>query len=100
MTRSDQAALIMSGTGETMSYAAYKARTNRLAHLLRAKGLNREDITRFSWKTMHAMSRPRRDGRSRSLFSAHHIRLSVKPREGAFPMFLPGNMSMSPLRMR
>jgi long-chain acyl-CoA synthetase len=43
MTRSDQPALIMSGTGETMSYAAYKARTNRLAHLLRAKGLNRED---------------------------------------------------------
>jgi long-chain acyl-CoA synthetase len=43
MTRSDQPALIMSGTGERMSYAALEARTNRLARLLRAKGLNRED---------------------------------------------------------
>ena len=43
MTRSDQPALIMSGTGERMSYAALEARTNRLARLLRAKGLNRDD---------------------------------------------------------
>jgi long-chain acyl-CoA synthetase len=42
-TRSGQPALIMSGTGETISYAALEARTNRLAHLLRRKGLNRED---------------------------------------------------------
>jgi long-chain acyl-CoA synthetase len=42
-TRSDQPALIMSGTGETISYAALEARTNRLSHLLRKKELNRED---------------------------------------------------------
>jgi long-chain acyl-CoA synthetase len=42
-TRSNQPALIMSGTGETISYAALETRTNRLAHLLRTKGLNRED---------------------------------------------------------
>jgi long-chain acyl-CoA synthetase len=42
-TRSGQPAPIMSGTGETISYAALEARTNRLAHLLRRKGLNRED---------------------------------------------------------
>jgi long-subunit acyl-CoA synthetase (AMP-forming) len=162
MTRSDQPALIMSGTGETMSCAAYKARTNRLAYLLRAKGLNREDhyaiFMQNNVETCGASERAglhytcvnsfptadelakakghaaaaqaaeaaeakcdmvidrrhgllrrvqseaqghnRRDRRSRSLFSAHRIRLSVKPWEGAFPMFLPGNMSMSPLRMR
>jgi long-chain acyl-CoA synthetase len=43
MTRSNQPALIMSGTRETIRYAALEARINRLAHLLRTKGLNRED---------------------------------------------------------
>jgi hypothetical protein len=42
-TRSNQLALVMSSTGETIGYAALEARTNRLAHLLRTKGLNRED---------------------------------------------------------
>jgi non-ribosomal peptide synthetase component F len=33
----------MAGTGESVSYAEYEARTNRLAHLLRAQGLGRLD---------------------------------------------------------
>ncbi len=41
--RADQAAIIMAGTGETITYADYEARTNRLAHLLRAHGLERLD---------------------------------------------------------
>ena len=39
--RADQPAIIMAGTGETITYAEYEARTNRLAHLLRAHGLQR-----------------------------------------------------------
>jgi long-chain acyl-CoA synthetase len=34
--RADQAAFIMASTGESVSYAEYEARANRLAHLLRA----------------------------------------------------------------
>ena len=34
--RAGQAAFIMAGSGETVTYAEYEARTNRLAHLLRA----------------------------------------------------------------
>ena len=41
--RADQAAFIMASTGESVSYAEYEARTNRLAHLLRARGLGRLD---------------------------------------------------------
>ena len=41
--RADQPAIVMAGTGETITYAEYEARTNRLAHLLRAHGLNRLD---------------------------------------------------------
>jgi long-chain acyl-CoA synthetase len=41
--RADQAAFIMASTGESVSYAEYEARTNRLAHLLRAQGLRRLD---------------------------------------------------------
>jgi len=41
--RADQAAFIMASTGESVSYADYEARTNRLAHLLRARGLGRLD---------------------------------------------------------
>jgi long-chain acyl-CoA synthetase len=33
----------MASTGESVSYAEYEARTNRLAHLLRARGLGRLD---------------------------------------------------------
>lgn len=33
----------MAGSGETVTYAEYEARTNRLAHLLRAHGLERLD---------------------------------------------------------
>jgi long-chain acyl-CoA synthetase len=36
-------AFIMAGTGESVSYAEFDARTNRLAHLLRAHGLKRLD---------------------------------------------------------
>ena len=39
----DRAAFIMANTGETVSYAEFEARTNRLAHLLRAQGLNKGD---------------------------------------------------------
>ncbi|HEX5298148.1 MAG TPA: AMP-binding protein, partial [Streptosporangiaceae bacterium] len=41
--RADQAAFIMASTGESVSYAEYEARTNRLAHLLRDRGLDRLD---------------------------------------------------------
>jgi long-chain acyl-CoA synthetase len=41
--RSDQAAFIMAATGETVTYAELEARSNRLAHLLRAHGLRRLD---------------------------------------------------------
>jgi long-chain acyl-CoA synthetase len=33
----------MASTGQSVSYAEYEARTNRLAHLLRARGLGRLD---------------------------------------------------------
>ena len=39
----DRAAFIMANTGETVTYAEFEARTNRLAHLLRAQGLNKGD---------------------------------------------------------
>ena len=39
----DRAAFIMAGTGETVSYAEFEARSNRLAHLLRSQGLKRLD---------------------------------------------------------
>jgi long-chain acyl-CoA synthetase len=41
--RAGQPAFIMGGSGEAVSYAAFDARTNRLAHLLRAQGLRRLD---------------------------------------------------------
>ncbi len=36
-------AVVMAGTGETISYGELEARSNRLAHLLRAHGLGRLD---------------------------------------------------------
>jgi len=39
----DRAAVIMAGTGETISYRELDARSNRLAHLLRRHGLGRLD---------------------------------------------------------
>ncbi len=39
----DRAAFIMANTGETVTYAEYEARSNRLAHLLRGQGLRRGD---------------------------------------------------------
>lgn len=39
----DRAAFIMASTGEAVSYAEHERRTNRLAHLLRAEGLQRLD---------------------------------------------------------
>src|SRR5262245_34837274 len=41
--RAEQPAFIMAGSGEAVTYAEYDARTNRLAHLLRAHGLRRLD---------------------------------------------------------
>src|SRR5258706_3242896 len=41
--RAEVPALIMAGSGESVSYAEFDARTNRLAHLLRAQGLRRLD---------------------------------------------------------
>jgi long-chain acyl-CoA synthetase len=43
VNRARQAAFIMAQTGETVTYAELEARTNRLAHLLRAEGLGRLD---------------------------------------------------------
>jgi long-chain acyl-CoA synthetase len=43
VTRATQPALIMAQTGETITYAELTARTNRLAHLFRARGLRRLD---------------------------------------------------------
>jgi long-chain acyl-CoA synthetase len=39
----DRPAFVMASTGESVSYAEFDARTNRLAHLLRAQGLARLD---------------------------------------------------------
>lgn len=39
----DRPAFIMAGSGESVSYREYEARTNRLAHFLRAEGLNFRD---------------------------------------------------------
>ena len=41
--RADQPAVVMAGSGETVSYRDLEARSNRLAHLLRALGLRRLD---------------------------------------------------------
>src|SRR5689334_18947709 len=41
--RANQPAFIMAGSGESVTYAEYEARTNRLAHLLRSLGLKRLD---------------------------------------------------------
>ena len=43
VSRAQQPAVIMAGTGEIVTYAELEARTNRLAHLLRAHGLQRLD---------------------------------------------------------
>ena len=43
ISRAQQPAVIMAGTGEVVSYAELESRTNRLAHLLRARGLQRLD---------------------------------------------------------
>ena len=39
----DRAAFIMASTSEVVSYREFEARTNRLAHLLRANDLQRLD---------------------------------------------------------
>ena len=41
--RADHPALVMAGSGESVSYRELEARSNRLAHLLRAAGLRRFD---------------------------------------------------------
>ncbi len=41
--RADQPAFIMASSGETVTYAELEARTNRLAHFLRSRGVNRLD---------------------------------------------------------
>jgi long-chain acyl-CoA synthetase len=43
LERADQAAFIMAASGESVSYSELEARTNQLAHLLRANGLGRLD---------------------------------------------------------
>ena len=43
VARAGEPAFIMAGSGESVSYAEFDARTNRLAHLLRAQGLRRLD---------------------------------------------------------
>ena len=39
----ERAAFVMASTGETVTYAAFDARANRLAHLLRSAGLQHQD---------------------------------------------------------
>ena len=39
----DRAAFIMASTGEIVTYAAFDARANRLAHLLRSAGLQHQN---------------------------------------------------------
>jgi long-chain acyl-CoA synthetase len=39
----DRPAFVMASTGASVSYAEFEARTNRLAHVLRAHGLTRLD---------------------------------------------------------
>ena len=39
----DRPAFIMADSGETVTYREYEARSNQLAHLLRAEGLNYKD---------------------------------------------------------
>ena len=41
--RADQPAVVMAGSGEAISYRELEARSNRLAHLMRAAGLRRLD---------------------------------------------------------
>jgi long-chain acyl-CoA synthetase len=41
--QANRPAVIMAGTGETITYGELEARSNRLAHLLRARGLGRLD---------------------------------------------------------
>ena len=41
--RADQPAIIMAGSGETVTYRELEARSNRFAHLLRVVGLKRRD---------------------------------------------------------
>jgi long-chain acyl-CoA synthetase len=43
LSRPDQPAFIMAATGEAVTYAELDARSNRLAHFLRGRGLNRLD---------------------------------------------------------
>src|SRR5271154_369422 len=43
IARVDQPAVVMAGSGEAISYRELEARSNRLAHLLRAAGLRRLD---------------------------------------------------------
>jgi acyl-coenzyme A synthetase/AMP-(fatty) acid ligase len=43
IARAEQPAVIMAQTGEWLTYGEFEARTNRLAHLLRARGLRRLD---------------------------------------------------------
>jgi long-chain acyl-CoA synthetase len=42
-TRGDQPAIVMAGSGETLTYRELEARSNRLAHFLRSRGLKRLD---------------------------------------------------------
>ncbi|HAT27239.1 MAG TPA: acyl-CoA synthetase, partial [Gammaproteobacteria bacterium] len=43
LENAEQAAVIMAGTGESVSYAELDSRSNQLAHLLRQHGLKRLD---------------------------------------------------------
>ena len=43
LTHPDRAAFIMAGSGITVSYAEFEARSNQLAHFLSAQGLGFQD---------------------------------------------------------
>ena len=50
VSRAEQHAFIMAETGEAVTYAELERRSNRLAHLLRARGLRRLDHMPSLWR--------------------------------------------------
>jgi non-ribosomal peptide synthetase component F len=51
ITRAEQPMLMNGQTGESLTYRELEARTNRLAHLLRARGSVVSTIMRSLWRT-------------------------------------------------
>ncbi|MTD14206.1 AMP-binding protein [Nakamurella sp. YIM 132087] len=71
----DRVALVMADTGEQLTYAEYEAAANRLAHLLRAEGLQRTDHVAYfmenSLEMVVAMGAGERTGLYYTLVNSH-----------------------------